>query len=40
VNVDSSMVVSWIGIGWPTVEVTKHENPMVGRKGEHPQSVG
>jgi hypothetical protein len=26
--------------GWPVVEVTEHAEPMVGWKGEHPQSVG
>jgi hypothetical protein len=25
--------------GWPTVEVTEHTKPMVGWKGEHPQSL-
>jgi hypothetical protein len=26
--------------GWPVAEVTEHAEPMVGWKGEHPQSVG
>jgi hypothetical protein len=40
VSVDSPLLVSWIGTGWPAIEVIEHADPMVGRKGEHPHSVG
>jgi hypothetical protein len=36
----SSLVISWLGTGVARVLRMNASEPMVGWKGEHPQSVG
>jgi hypothetical protein len=38
-NCESSLVISWLGMGVARVLILNASEPMVGWKDEHPQSV-
>ena len=37
---ESSLMISWLGMGLSRVLILNASEPMVGWKDEHPQSVG